>query len=151
MYPEVEERPLRRPDTALSVGIFSDAGLDDDIALEEAEEWTRDHPLSAGLANQGFEVRILSVYTYKYGNILKKSVSFFYHTNHLICQWPYMFPIFPVYFWARPIFPYIFSNLSYIPYFSWGVITLVRQKSGPLAPQSCDLFSNGCKGLISEF
>ena len=77
MYPEVEERPLRRPDTALSVGIFSDAGLDDDIALEEAEEWTRDHPLSAGLANQGFEVSILSVYTYKYGNILKKSVPFF--------------------------------------------------------------------------
>ena len=58
MYPEAEEKPLQRPDTALSLGLFSDAGLDDELALEEAEEWTRHHPLSAGIANQGFEVSL---------------------------------------------------------------------------------------------
>lgn len=45
-----------RPDTRVSLGLFSEAGLDDEVVLQEAEEWTRTHPLSAGFANQGFEV-----------------------------------------------------------------------------------------------
>ena len=58
MYPEVEEKPMYRPDTALSLGLFSDADLDDEIILEEAENWARNHPMSSGYANKGFEVRI---------------------------------------------------------------------------------------------
>ena len=46
IYPEVEERPEYRPVTAISIDLISNRGIDDDLALEEAEQFTKDHPLS---------------------------------------------------------------------------------------------------------
>ena len=58
MYPEEEEGPQYRPTTTLSIGMMDDAAIDDDVALQEAEQWTKAHPLSRGFPgynNLGFQ------------------------------------------------------------------------------------------------
>ena len=56
MYPEVEERPEHRPITAISIDLMSNRAIDDDLALEEAEQFTKDHPLSRQIyANIAFQ------------------------------------------------------------------------------------------------
>ena len=64
MYPDEEERPEFRPLTAVSIDLMSDRAIDDDLALEEAEEFTKNHPLSRQMyANIAFEdVRFVFLY-----------------------------------------------------------------------------------------
>ncbi len=73
MYPEIERGPQYRPMTAISHGVMDDAAMDDDIALQEAEEWAKDHPLSRtapGFDNLGFQqVSNLIVIIFLGGNI----------------------------------------------------------------------------------
>ena len=64
MYPDEEERPEFRPVTAVSIDLMSDRAIDDGLALEEAEEFTRNHPLSRQIyANIAFQdVRFVFLY-----------------------------------------------------------------------------------------
>ena len=63
MYPPVKLRPVDnmvlRPFTShdLDLDILGEEMVEDEVALAEAEEWTRQHPMSAGgHSNSGFEM-----------------------------------------------------------------------------------------------
>ena len=54
MYPEPEEGPLFRPETAIVLEFLSGDELDDQMALDEAERFTKEHPLSRQYTNLAF-------------------------------------------------------------------------------------------------
>ncbi len=57
MYPEIETGPVYRPHTAMSMDLLSDRAIDDQLAIEEAEQFAVDHPLSRQMyTNIAFQV-----------------------------------------------------------------------------------------------
>ena len=46
MYPEREDGPTFRPTTSINLAAMMRQDLEDEAAIEEAEEWTRLHPMT---------------------------------------------------------------------------------------------------------
>lgn len=46
MYPAQEHGPTYRPETVVSLEALQEAELDDDAVLQEAESFTRTHPIT---------------------------------------------------------------------------------------------------------
>ena len=46
MYPAVEQRPTYRPETVISLDLLSEQEMDDEVALEEAEQFIKQHQIT---------------------------------------------------------------------------------------------------------
>ena len=56
MYPEPEEGPILRPQTAIVLEFVSADELDDELVLQEAEKFTQAHPLTQHYTNLAFSM-----------------------------------------------------------------------------------------------